>query len=105
MPRVEIDNEDADCVEEDATTVEVATDEYVLDALEKAGHVPPYSCREGMCTSCVARVLEGEFDREGTGLDPQQREEYVLTCSATPETDCRLALDVQDELFQLQGGL
>jgi len=79
--------------------VEVSEDEYILDAFEKAGHQSPYSCREGMCTSCVARLIEGDVDREGMALDPEQQKDFVLICSAHPKSDCKIEIGVQEELF------
>jgi ferredoxin len=97
--KVSITNPENSRVNEEQLTVMVGEDEYILDALEEAGHDLPYSCREGMCTSCVARVIEGEFHREGSALDPTQKGEFVLICSATPESDCQIEIDCQDELF------
>src|SRR5215217_1229718 len=31
----------------------------LTDALESAGYTPPYSCKSGTCSSCVARLIEG----------------------------------------------
>lgn len=77
----------------------VPGNEYILDALEDAGHDLPHSCRQGMCTSCVARVIDGELDREGSALEPDQKEEFALICSAYPKTDLQIETDVQDELY------
>ena len=42
------------------TTVPVAEGEAILDAGERAGLVLPWSCRGGMCSTCRARLIEGE---------------------------------------------
>jgi len=85
--------------------VEISEDEYILDAIEKAGHQSPYSCREGMCTSCVARLIEGDVARDGMALDPEQKKDFALICSAQPLSDCKIEIDVQEELFGGGGDL
>ncbi len=79
----------------------VPDDEYVLDAAEDAGLDLPYSCRQGQCTSCVGKVLEGEVDQsEGTALDPMQEDDgYALLCVAYPTSDCRIETEGQDDMF------
>lgn len=85
-------------------TVEVDADEPILEAAEEAGVELPNSCRSGSCTSCVARVKEGEVEQSAAmGLDPSQKEDgYALLCVASPRSDCRIVADVQDELFEIE---
>lgn len=58
----------------------------LLDVLLNAGLEAPYSCREGACSACTCRVLEGEVRMEHNEvLDATDlREGYVLACQATP---------------------
>ncbi|SER09014.1 2Fe-2S iron-sulfur cluster-binding protein [Natrinema salaciae] len=91
---------------EDATeTVEIAPDEYVLEAAERADLDLPHSCRSGMCTSCVGELLEGELDgSEGTALPADRAADgYVLLCCAVPLADCEIRVGerVQNELLGL----
>lgn len=90
-------------VDGETYSLSVGEDEYVLDAAESEGLDLPYSCRTGSCTSCVARVVEGEVDQsEGIALEPQQMEDgYALLCVAYPRSDCRIVGDVQEELFEI----
>jgi CDP-4-dehydro-6-deoxyglucose reductase/3-phenylpropionate/trans-cinnamate dioxygenase ferredoxin reductase subunit len=54
----------------------------VLDAAEDAGWALPYSCRKGVCDSCVGALLVGEVDVHGaTVTGPADR---VLLCQARP---------------------
>ncbi len=68
--------------------------ETVLDAALRAGLDLPYSCRGGMCSTCRARVSEGQVRMDvNYGLEPWETAAgYVLTCQAHPETD-RLTVD------------
>lgn len=63
----------------------------VLDAALEAKILLPYSCRGGTCSSCMAKVISGQFD---AGPAPEQilmPEElaagYSLMCQAHPSTD------------------
>jgi ring-1,2-phenylacetyl-CoA epoxidase subunit PaaE len=58
----------------------------ILDAALDAGVDVPYSCKNGVCTTCRARLVAGavEMDR-CSGLDRAERAAgYVLTCQAHP---------------------
>lgn len=58
----------------------------LLDAMLAADVDAPYSCREGDCGSCVARLVAGDVDRgAGIALEPEDEADgYLLTCQATP---------------------
>lgn len=77
-------------VKEDAT-IEVQGDEYILDVAEDEGFDLPYSCREGQCVSCSARV-EGDVDQpRAQAIDEDEMSEgYVLTCIAMPRSDLKV---------------
>ncbi|MEY4330345.1 MAG: hypothetical protein RL609_1093 [Bacteroidota bacterium] len=50
---------------------------------------PPYSCQGGICTSCRAKVKEGQVDmRVNHALTPREVEKgYILTCQSHPVSD------------------
>jgi ferredoxin len=76
--------------------VEVADDEYVIDAVEERGHdVIPYACRVGVCPECVAVLVSGRVDQSDQSFldDDEVADGLVLTCVAYPESDCVLDLD------------
>jgi ring-1,2-phenylacetyl-CoA epoxidase subunit PaaE len=64
-------------------------DERVLDVALEAGLDLPYSCRSGVCTTCRARLLEGQVEMEKNfTLELWEIERgFVLTCQARPLTD------------------
>lgn len=57
-------------------------------ALENAMDAP-YACKAGVCSTCRAKVLEGEVEMETNHAleDYEVRQGYVLTCQCYPLTD------------------
>lgn len=66
-----------------------ATGRTVLEAAEAAGLDLPYSCRDGICATCRARVLQGEVEMDRSqGLEPWEiAAGFVLCCQARPTTN------------------
>ncbi|TNE56713.1 MAG: phenylacetate-CoA oxygenase/reductase subunit PaaK [Bacteroidetes bacterium] len=60
----------------------------VLDAAMRAGADLPFSCKGGVCSTCKAKILEGEVEMELCyGLEPDEIEAgYVLTCQSHPKS-------------------
>ena len=60
----------------------------LLDAAMRAGADLPFSCKGGVCSTCKAKVLEGEVEMDvNYGLEPDEvAAGYVLTCQAHPKT-------------------
>lgn len=65
-------------------TVEVSPDQSMLEALEAAGHAPPYLCRGGACGHCETAVLEldGEIQHLDDWLsdEDKQRNDKIMPC-------------------------
>ena len=74
--------------------VNVADGESVLDAALRAGIDLPFACRGGMCSTCRARVVEGEVRMDvNYSLEPWElRAGFVLTCQSHPVTE-RVVID------------
>lgn len=66
----------------------------ILDAALAAGVTLPYSCRDGACSTCKGRVVNGSFAQgphQAGVLDAAEIERgYALFCCATPESDLTL---------------
>lgn len=78
----------------------------VLDAALAAGIVLPYSCRNGACSTCKGKVVEGEYEGGPNSVQiiPQEERDqgYTLFCQARPLSDLtieahevRMASDIQ----------
>ena len=74
--------------------VPVADGEAILDAALRAGVDLPFACKGGMCSTCRARLVEGEAQMEvNYSLEQWELEKgFILTCQARPLTD-RVVVD------------
>jgi ring-1,2-phenylacetyl-CoA epoxidase subunit PaaE len=68
--------------------VPVAEDEAILDAALRAGVDLPFACKGGMCSTCRARLVEGEAKMDvNYSLEPWELDKgFILTCQAKPVT-------------------
>ena len=64
-------------------------DQRVLDVALAAGLDAPFSCRDGVCCTCRAKVLEGSVSMDKNfSLEPDEMAQgFVLSCQARPTTD------------------
>ena len=62
--------------------------ESILDAALKQGADLPYACKGGVCTTCKAKLIEGEISMDvNWGLEPDEvAKGYILTCQSHPKT-------------------
>jgi ring-1,2-phenylacetyl-CoA epoxidase subunit PaaE len=74
--------------------VPVAEGEAILDAALRAGMDLPFACKGGMCSTCRAKLVEGEAQMEvNYSLEPWELEAgFILTCQARPLSD-RVVID------------
>ena len=86
--------------------LEVPEGEYILRSFEQQGEPLPFSCRNGCCTACAVRVLEGEIDqREALGLSRDVRGQgYGLLCVARATGPLEVETQNEDEVYDLQFG-
>lgn len=69
-------------------------EETVLEAALAASIDAPYACKAGVCSTCRAKLIEGEVDMEANyALEDYEVERgYILTCQSHPRTD-RVVVD------------
>lgn len=67
---------------------EVLGDETILDAALRSGLSMPYSCRQGMCSTCRVRLTSGEVDMNQNGglFDDEVEDGDILVCCSRPLT-------------------
>jgi ring-1,2-phenylacetyl-CoA epoxidase subunit PaaE len=69
--------------------VPVAEDESILDAALRAGMDLPFACKGGMCSTCRAKLVEGEAAMDvNYSLEPWElKAGFILTCQAKPVSE------------------
>jgi 2Fe-2S type ferredoxin len=74
-------------------TIEVASNETILEAGEEEDWDLPYSCRQGQCLSCSGHVEDGPAEdyvrhsNNDTLSEDEMEKGYCLTCTAYPTSD------------------
>jgi ring-1,2-phenylacetyl-CoA epoxidase subunit PaaE len=71
------------------STFRMGHEERILDRAMEVRSELPYSCRGGVCSTCRARVVDGEVRMaRNYALEPDELAAgYVLTCQSSPVTD------------------
>ena len=75
-------------------TFEMPKGQSVLEAALEAGQDAPFSCKAGVCSTCMCKVLEGEVEMVSNHAleDYEVERGYVLSCQSYPLTD-KLVID------------
>jgi len=75
--------------------VTVATDQSIVQALSAVGIEIPLSCEQGVCGTCLTRVISGTPDHRDMYLTPaeQEQNDQILPCCSRSKSP-RLVLDL-----------
>lgn len=84
-------------VDDETTTFEMSQKQTILEAALDEDLDAPYSCQGGICSSCLARVKEGEAIMRQNNIltESEVAEGLILTCQAHP-TSAHLIVDFDD---------
>ncbi len=84
-------------VDDDTTTFEMSQKQTILEAALDEDLDAPYSCQGGICSSCLARVTEGEATMRQNNIltEGEVAEGLILTCQAHPTTPS-IVIDYDD---------
>jgi len=65
------------------------SDKSILDAAYDKGADLPFACKGGVCSTCAAKLVDGEVDMPvNYALEPDELEKgLILTCQSYPKTD------------------
>jgi tetrachlorobenzoquinone reductase len=75
--------------------IEVGADESILEALEREGLSPAFSCREGACGTCETAVVSGRPDhRDGVLSDAEKAAGNTMMICVSRSHDPVLELDL-----------
>ena len=71
--------------------------EILLDSILNNNIEVPYSCQGGVCSSCIARIKEGEVEMESNQIltDQEINEGLILTCQSIPKSK-NIIIDFDD---------
>lgn len=84
-------------LDDEETTFTMSQTDNVLAASLRNELDPPYSCQGGVCSSCLAKVTEGNavMTKNSILTDSEVKDGFVLTCQAHPTT-AKLKIDFDD---------
>lgn len=69
--------------------IEVKENEKILDVALKSKIDAPYSCRAAICSTCMAKLEEGEVDMEQNHVltDGEISDGYIVACQSRPRSE------------------
>lgn len=75
-------------VDDEEKTIEMSQKQTILEAALDEDMDVPYSCQGGICSSCLARLKEGEVSMRQNNIltEKEVAQGLILTCQAQPTT-------------------
>ena len=83
-----------------AITIEVRGDEFILEAARRQGINLPSLCEQGWCITCAVKVLSGKVDQSASirYYEEDRRAGFALICTGRPCSDLRLHPGAVEEM-------
>ena len=82
-------------LERSGLQLQVPAEKSILEVVEENGIEVPFSCREGLCGTCVTNVLAGEPDHRDYVLSDEERESgKMMTICCSRAKSSSLTLDL-----------
>ncbi|NNE32383.1 MAG: ferredoxin--NADP reductase [Winogradskyella sp.] len=84
-------------VDDEEFEFEMSQDKSILEAALNQNIDAPYSCQGGICSSCIARLTDGQAKMRQNNIltDSEVAEGLILTCQAHPTT-ANVVVDYDD---------
>ena len=84
-------------LDDETTTFEMSPSQSILEAALDEDLDAPYSCQGGICSTCLARLKEGEAKMRQNNIltDQEVADGLILTCQAHP-TSTKVVIDYDD---------
>jgi ring-1,2-phenylacetyl-CoA epoxidase subunit PaaE len=84
-------------VDDEETTFKMEAATTILAAALNEGIDAPHSCQGGICSSCMAKITEGNvvMDKNSILTDAEVNDGFILTCQAHPTTQ-KITIDYDD---------
>lgn len=70
-------------------SIQVKPTEKILDVALRSGIDAPYSCRSSICSTCMAKLVEGKVTMEMNHVltDDELADGFIVTCQSHPATE------------------
>ena len=84
-------------LDDETFTFDMSQETSILDAALEEDIDAPYSCQGGICSTCLAKLTEGEATMRQNNIltDGELEEGLILTCQAHPTT-AKIVVDYDD---------
>lgn len=86
--------------------IEVSEDEPILYAARRNEVWLPADCQQGWCTTCAAKLIEGEVNHATARRYYEEDAEagFLLTCTAKPRSDVTIEVGKLQEMLEMRAG-